>query len=152
VEGLTTASRRRTVARHNRKRNIDAANFEIDDFALVRTAMQRGHKLHFKRQGPQRVAEIKKEWVCAREDLLTNKRMTAHKRYLHLSRAEMDGKEVVPALLRAVKHAEARYETAHAVTDIRARNDVIEVQVAWDGLPDETDCTWEPILQVFEDL
>ena len=64
----------------------------------------------------------------------------------------MDGKEVSPWLLKAAAHSCTRYETVHSRRGIRQKKDLIEVQVKWEGLPDGICFTWEPLVQIVEDL
>ena len=75
-----------------------------------------------------------------------------HARRICLYRAGMDGKEVDPGLLKAAEHTEAAYQDAHELVGIRKCGDRIDIAVQWEGLPDEDDRTWEPLLQVHEDI
>lgn len=152
VEGLTSASRKRQVERHNRKTNTCSASFIVGDFVLVRRAMPGAHKLNFTWKGPYRIVAVRSQWVYEIESLLETKKEVVHARRLHLYRSDMDGKQVHPKLLQAAEHYESRYETAEALKGIRDRDGNIEVLVEWSGLPDESDFTWEPIARIFEDL
>lgn len=48
VYARANASRKRQVATHNRRTNIQPVNFTVGDFVLVRRAVSSGHKLSFK--------------------------------------------------------------------------------------------------------
>ena len=66
----------------------------------------------------------------------------------------MDGKGISPELRKAAEHFESMYQTAYDIRNIRARLDThqLEMQVEWNGLPDETDNTWELAEQMIQDL
>jgi len=153
VEINAEKSRRRQVEAHNRKTNVQFANFRVGDFVLVRRSTKKGHKLKFQWIGPRRVTAVKSALVFEVEDLLnTHKRDVVHSRRLILYRSDMDGKEVDPNLLRAAEHTETVYQDAQALRAIRLKDGRLEIQVEWEGLPDTVDRTWEPLQQVNEDL
>lgn len=152
VKDKATASRKRMVASHNRKTRIQPVSFQVGDFVLVRRAVKKGHKLKFLWIGPRRVTAAKSGLVFEVEYLLKGQRNVVHAQRLQLYRADMDGKEVEENLLRAAAHTEVVYQDARALRAIRERDGHIEIQVEWEGLPDEVDLTWEPLGQVHEDL
>ena len=145
-------SRRRAVDAHNRKTNVVACNFEVGDFVLVRRSKPGGHKLQFAWQGPRRIVDIKSPWVYEVQDLIEGKSAIVHATRLLKYRGDIDGREVSPKLLRAAQHLEAEYQSVEAIRDIRNRNSSIEVFVEWEGLPDASDFTWEPLLQLYFDI
>ena len=59
LQGLTSASRRRKTIAHNKQTGVQAVNFEVGDFVLVRRANKAGHKLQFTWQGPRRIKASK---------------------------------------------------------------------------------------------
>ncbi len=152
VAGLVTASRKRSVDAHNRRTNIKTIDFSPGDFVLVRRALSSGHKLQFTWRGPRRVTSAKSNWVFEVEDLLSGKRELVHAQRLRLYRSDMEGKEVAPGLLRAAEHTEATYQTARKLCGIRKNKGEVEVQVEWEGLPDTSDRTWEPLEQIMADI
>lgn len=152
VVGIASASRKRHVAKHNQRTNVQHANFVEGDFVLVRRAQPGVHKVRFVWRGPRRVTQVRSEWVYEVQNLITDKREIVHARRLHLYRADMDGKEVLPTLLKVAEHSERSYQIADCIRDIREVDGQLQVEVEWEGLPDEKDRTWEPLLQVFEDL
>ena len=85
-------------------------------------------------------------------DIIHGKREVVHARRLLLYRADMDGKPVDERLLRAAEHTDTVYQYANSIQSIRSRDGHIEVQIEWEGLPEEMDMTWEPLLQVQEDM
>lgn len=145
-------SRKRQVSAHNRKTKLQPINFQVGDFVLVRRAAKKGHKLKFLWIGPRRVTAVKSDLVFEVEDLLHAKREVVHARRLQLYRADMDKKPVEERLLRAAQHTEAVYQDALALRAIRSTDGAIDIQVEWEGLPDNIDLTWEPLQQVQEDL
>ena len=144
-------NRKKQREAHNRKTNIKPVNFTVGDFVLVRRAKAPGHKMKFMWVGPRRITACKSEWVYEVEHLLKGSRETVHAKRMFLYRAGMDGKEVVPELLKAAEHTEAVYQDAHELVGIRKRGDALEIQIKWEGLPDAEDWTWEPLSQVHED-
>ena len=72
-------------------------------------------------------------------------RGAVHVRGMVLYRADIDGIEVVPALPKAAKHSEKVVESAPAIRDIREVNGSIDIQIEWDGLPDDFELSWEPM-------
>ena len=132
--------------------NIQPVNFTKGDFVLLRKCGKTRHKLRFKWDGPRRVSKCKSQLVYEVENICTGAIEMAHIRRLRLYRADMDGKEIRPELLRAAEHTESMYQDANALTDIRETTGDLEIEIELEGLPDEIDRTWEPLHQVFEDL
>ena len=64
----------------------------------------------------------------------------------------MEGKEVESSLLKYAEHTETMYQSARALRSIRQTDDSLQALVEWEGLPDSEDLTWEPLLQIYEDL
>lgn len=54
-----------------------------------------------------------------------------------LYRAGMDEKGVDTGFLNAVQHTEAAYQNAHKAVGTRKCGDRIDIEVPWEGLPDE---------------
>jgi len=152
VNEKVTSSRQRQIRRHNKHTNVTPSSFTQGDFVLVRRAKPGRHKLGFQWKGPKRIVDVKSQWVYEIEDLLTLKREVVHSKRLLLYRADMDGEEISPDLLKAIEHTDANYHTADYINAVRMDGDSIQIQVVWEGLPDESDYTWEPLSQVFEDI
>jgi len=152
VEGLTSASRKRQVERHNKRTNVHCAKFVEGDFVLVRRAQPGGHKLQFVWRGPRRVVGVKSDWVYVVENLISEKKEVVHARRLHLYRVDMDGKEVSPSLRKTAEHSEMSYQILQELRNIREVDGELQVEVEWEGLPDRDDWTWEPLQQIFEDV
>lgn len=150
VEARASANRQRQIDKHNAKNNLISPSFTVGDFVLVRHVQPGGHKLQFMWRA-RRVTKVVSRWVYEIQDLIKGKLDTVHARRLLLYRSDMDGKTASPSLMRAAIHSEARYETAETVRGIRSAGS-IEVRVEWTGPPDEVDHTWEPLMQVSEDL
>ena len=152
VNERASSNRRRHVEAHNRKTNIKKINFTVGDFVLVRRAVPSEHKMRFTWTGPRRIVNCKSEWVYEVEHLQQSHRETVHARRLILYRSNMDGKPVEENLLKAAAHTEAVYQDVHELRGIRRINGQTEIQIEWDGLPDHEDRTWEPLLQVHDDV
>ncbi len=127
-------------------------NFHEGDFVLVRKMRGIESKLRFKWVGPRRVLEEKSPSVYVLENLLTKEREVAHSRRIQLYRSDMEGIEADTALLKSMEHLESTYKSAKALQDICVIDSNIHILVEWEGLPDRCDFTWEPLLQVHEDL
>ena len=118
----------------------------------MRRAQPGGYKLRFVWTGPRRITNVRSDWVFEVENILSGKKEVVHARRLILYRADMDGKEVLPALLKAAEHSEISYQIVERLNGIRAINGVLQIHVEWEGLPDRDDWTWEPLQQVYEDV
>ena len=86
VQGLTSASRKRQVDRHNKRTNVHCARFVHGDFFLVRQAQPGRHKLQFVWRGPRRISSVRSDWMFEVENLITNKKEVVHARRLHTYR------------------------------------------------------------------
>ena len=146
------AARQRRIDWHNTKTNVAKMTFMKGDFVLVRRSKPNKLKLGFQWKGPKRIVAVKSEWVYEVEDLLTYNKEVVHARRLLLYRPDMDGVEASNELLAAAVHTEASYQSVESIKDIRCQNNTIQVQIIWEGLPDEPDWTWEPLDKVVEDI
>lgn len=119
VTEISTAARSLQVERHNKRTNLRRANFSKGDFVLVRRAQPGGQKLKFVWRGPRRITEALTEWVYEVQNNITDKREVVHARRLHLYRTDMDGQEVLPALLRAAEHSElvSRFPSSYGASE-----------------------------------
>ena len=65
----------------------------------------------------------------------------------------MGGNQLSPSILKTALHTEARYYTTETLRDINYDYDgELKVKVEWQGLHDDVDMTWEPVIQVHEDM
>ena len=92
------------------------------------------------------------ELVFEVEDLLRKTIDVVHARRMLLYRAGQDGLEISPELLRAAEHTDAQYERANELLALRKKNDIFEIQVEWEGLPENIDFTWEPMNRLHQDI
>jgi len=115
-------------------------------------AKKKGHKLSFNWVVPRRITAVISTWVFEVENLFTRKKEHTHVRRMTLYRAKMDGKPVDSILLKYATHSETTYQMAVELKDIRENENGMELLVHWDGLPDDTDRTWEPLIQLYEDV
>ena len=152
VSERITSRRKQQIETHNRNTNVQAVQFRPGDLVLVRRATRSPHKLDPQWQGPRRVVDATSDLVFLVENIITAKRERVHARRMVLYRGDLDGVDIDSKLLAVCERNEAHVEIAHNIHAIRADEDQLQVQVEWDGLSHESDYTWEPIAQVFEDL
>ena len=153
VAERVSQARAKAILKHNMETNVLPANFHEGDFVLVRKAqISKGHKLQFLWMGPKRVVRTVSKWVFEVEGLIDQKRELVHARRLLWYRADRENKELSSDLLAHVSHSEASYQTVEALLDIRKVEDVLEVLVEWQGLPDQVDRTWELVATLHEDI
>ena len=130
----SSAIRKPAVQRHNRRSNVQAANFAVGYFVLVRSLCKGGHKLRFKWQlakdleGPRRITRVVADLVYEIQNFFSERLETIHAQRLLLWRADMDRKEISPELLKAAEHFESLYQNDD-IRDIRARPDTIKLEV-----------------------
>lgn len=152
VECVVSKSRLRSIANHNAKTNVSAANFSIGDWILLRRARKSTHKLSFVWGGPYRIVECKSDLVYVVEPMNRSTKEIVHARRMILYRADMDGKDVSEDLLRASEHLTTKYQISEAIRDIGLQDEDIMLRIEWQGLPDENEWTWEPLSQAYEDI
>lgn len=145
VGSHSAKARKRQIWQHNRGTHVHSAHFVHGDFVLGMCAMGGRHKLSFAWQGQRRVTQVRSEWICEVENIITGKREVVHSRRLRLYRADMEREEVNPALLKAAEHSEWDYQIAEKFHDIREVGGSIQILIEREGLPDECDWTWESI-------
>lgn len=152
VATSVTENRKRQIQFHNAKTHIVPHRFREGDFVLVRRAHDRGHKQEFRWTGPRVVVRVLSETVYEVKCLITEKKEIVHASRLLLYRSDLDGKPVSSRLMKQVEHLEARYEMIERLHNIDETNEGIFIQVQWLGQPDRTDWTWQPLLQLYEDV
>lgn len=64
----------------------------------------------------------------------------------------MDGIDVLPELIKTAQHQERNYRLVQNVVYIKKTGGDFEVLVSWTGLTDYCDYTWEPALNIAEDV
>ena len=79
------------------------------------------------------------------ENIYTVAIEVAYARKVRLYRAGMDGREIRSELLRTGAHTESKYQAAISLTDMRETRGDLEIEIEWEGVPDEIDRTWEPM-------
>lgn len=119
---------------------------------LLWMVQHKRHRLKFLWTDRRRVVAFKSSLVFETENFVDGKRDTVHTRRPLLYRADMDGVEVTPELLKAAEHTGKVYQDANDLCEIREKSGQVDVQVEWYGLPDMVDRTWEPLQQVSKDL
>jgi len=62
------------------------------------------------------------------------------------------GKPVPQEMLDLADHTASRYEIVERILDVGEAPDGMFFRVQWDGLPDESDFTWNPIQSMFADV
>ena len=150
-EKVTTDRIKRREA-HNRKTNISSLNLIPGDFVLVRTNSETPHKLSFKWIGPRRVVSAKGPKTFIIENLLDGRTEVAHESRLILFRSNLCGTEVPEELLQAARHLESHYQTVYKLRSVGKKDNDTHIEVEWEGLPDPSDYTWEPALNIYQDV
>ena len=64
----------------------------------------------------------------------------------------MDGVQVDERLLKLSEHIGTEYQEVSQLVDIRQTDKRIEVLVRREGLYEDSDRTWEPLQQLYEDI
>lgn len=145
-------TREKSRAIHNRKTNVRPYNFHEGDFVLVRTKKHRVHKLCFKWVGPKRINRVISNSVYEVQDLVKTTFEKVHHQRLILYRYDLDGKDVDPKIVKYAAHSEiTSIQTIETIHDIKQSDGGFFVLIEWQGLPDTSEFTWEPLQQVFED-
>lgn len=91
-------------------------------------------------------------WVFEVEILVDQKKETVHARRLMWYRSDRDGQELSPSLVAYAEHTETVYQDVKRLMGIRKMDGLLEVLIEWEGLPDVVDQTWEPLVQIIEDV
>ena len=145
-------NREKSVLRHNAKTNVINPSFHVGDFVLVRRAQDKGHKLSFLWQGPVRICGVHSPVVFEVENLLNQKKEFIHSKRLILYRADMDGKEVEPRLLKYIETCADQFSSVENILGIKEEEHGLMLKIMWTGLPDPQDYTWEPLTMLHEDI
>eukprot|EP00171_Calliarthron_tuberculosum_P001006 IDg1006t1 len=106
-----TGLRKNQARAHDRRCGVTDFNFANGDYVLVRRAQKKGHKLGFVWRGPRRIKSTKTKLTFEVEDLIHKKCEVIHARRLKLYRADLDGADVSPNLMKHAEHTENCYET-----------------------------------------
>ena len=139
VQHAVSLRRERAIAAHNKATNIISPFFTVGDFVLVRRAVDRGHKLQFRRSGPSRVTSVHGDLVYGVTSLRGGKIERGHCARLLKYRDSLLGKPVPQDMLDLTERAESRYEVIEKIVDLGQDCDGLFFRVQWEGLPDERD-------------
>ena len=121
------------------KTKIQSINFSIGDFALVRVAGKKGHKLGFHWRGPRRISNIMNDLVYGVKNLSDGTKEIVHATTILLYRAELDNLEVDPNLIAHAEHSDALYQDVTGFRGVEQRGSHFLLQVEWTELPDENE-------------
>jgi len=152
VSGLVTANRQKQIDHYNKETNVISPNFDIGDFLVVCRAQDKGHKLRFRWVGLRCIKRVISDTVYEVTDLMQEKVEIVHAARLLLYRAKLDGSFVSRKLCKQAGHIEAKLEIVDKLLDIGEADDGIFVQVQWLGQRDRVDWTWQPLLEIHQDL
>ena len=131
-------------------------NFAVGDYVLwakdVTLHKQHQEKLHAKWYGPMRVTAAVTPWIYEIEDLLNGTKYKAHTRRLkYYIDSSLNLTEEVKEQLR---HDNGQWEV-NAFLDHRCvnkRKHKWELLVEWTGYEGGGENTWEPVLQLYQDV
>ena len=131
-------------------------NFAVGDYVLwakdVTVHKQHQEKLHAKWYGPMRVTAAVTPWIYEIEDLLNGTKYKAHTRRLkYYIDSSLNITEEVKEQLR---HDNVQWEV-NAFLDRRCvnkRKHKWELLVEWTGYEGGGENTWEPVLQLYQDV
>ena len=102
--------------------------------------------------GPYRVVQENSSSIFVCEDIVTAERLTVHYSRMIFYRGDLDGVQVDERLLKLSEHIGTEYQEVNRLVDIRQSDKRIEVLVQWEGLLEDSDRTWEPLQQLYEDV
>ena len=145
-------ARKKQIEHHNKSTNIVSHRFSVGDFVLVRITHGREHKLSFRWKGPRRITRAIGDTVYEVENLLSGQLETVHASRMILYRDDLNGKELSESLKKQLQHVESKYEVIDKFLDIAEGDDGIFVHVQCLGQPDKVDWTWQPLLELYEDV
>ena len=152
VSDRVSAERARQIHAHNKHTKVVTPSFTLGDFVLVKRPQEKGHKLLFKWTGPRRVSKILHPLVYEVTGLVDGKTERVHATRMQIYMSSPEDMEASDALLRHAEHSEATYEEAEKLHELRTIGTSKFIQVEWQGLPDVSDYTWEPLLKLHEDI
>lgn len=144
-------NRAKQIDRLNKRAHIIQPNFSVGDFVSVRTIKNGGHKLSLKWQGPRRITAVVNALVFEVCDLESSAKENVHACRLHFYKHGKEDQEIDPALISHARHTHAHYESIASLFDIKKSNGEFHIRVEWEGLPDDIDFTWEPLVNLYED-
>jgi hypothetical protein len=131
-------------------------NFDVGDYVLwakdVTTHKQHQDKLHAKWYGPMRVTAAVTPWIYEIEDLLDGTKHKAHTRRLkYYIDSSLNITEEVKAQLR---HDNGQWEVSTFLDRrcVNKRKHKWEILVQWTGYEGGGENTWEPVLQLYQDV
>jgi hypothetical protein len=131
-------------------------NFDVGDYVLwakdVSTHKQHQDKLHATWYGPMRVTAAVTPWIYEIEDLLSGTKYKAHTRRLkYYIDSSLNITEEVKEQLR---HDNGQWEVSAFLARrcVNKRKHKWEILVQWTGYEGGGENTWEPVLQLYQDV
>jgi len=151
VSKRTSRNRQKHIDAHNQKTGIISPNFNVGDFVIVRTSVDKGHKLNYKWVGPRRITAVLNELVYEVTKLDGTKPLNIHCSRLLIYRENMTN-EISEKLRIQADHLETSYDIVDKLLGIKKMKDGIYLQVEWLGLPDPEDFTWQKLEVLHQDI
>lgn len=146
-------NRKKSLAAHNKATNIVEPKFYVGDLVLYCRPGPSRHKLSFRWRGPMRITQIHGPVVYSIVDLHGNNPSRVHATRLIRYSSKLDNQEVPADVLALADHSTAQYETIDSFKDLQRDADgSIMVRTCWDGLPHESDWTWNSLQDLLEDV
>lgn len=128
-------TRRRTQAQkiHNARTNVTPITLHIDDYVMVRTDVQRKHKVQSIWRGPMRVIESKSDLVFKVEDIINAEQHTVHAQRIVSYPVTQQGAEASNELLEQAAHFDKKYHLVDSIAGVQKRSGTYEVRIRWAG-------------------
>lgn len=150
VRSRADAARRSRRKSHDRRKGVNACNFDIGDFVL-RGAVRKGtgRKMAIHWNGTHRVMRILSDHLYELENLISGKRETVHGSRIQFFRnSEL---EVGQDLRNYLRYQQGQYCIVEKFLDLRASESGPQVLVEYAGFSDE-EPLWMPLREMREDV
>lgn len=147
---ISSQSRERRVAAHNKKTGVRSCNLDVGDYVLrgiLKT--KKKNKLGLRWKGPMRITKVLSDYLFELEDLRSRKRSVVHGTRVKIFRNK--DFERTEELDEYLAFQEGEYCVAEEIQDIRKVKGEMEVLVKWKGFDGE-EPQWESFEIMREDI
>jgi hypothetical protein len=137
----------------NRKGYQQKMDFCEGEFVMISTPKRLAHKLEAQWSGPYQVMEVRSEWICLIQDLLTQKLSECHTSRMRFFADESLDTVCLVKDKAARVAAQEKVHEVEALCDIQldAKTDKFMCLLTWRGFT-EVEQTWEELSNVYEDI